>query len=334
MTNHGGDVWSKKIKYDFSANINPLGMPECVKEALKEHMTDYEHYPDVNCTELKKAISEYEGVNAENIVCGNGAADLIYKISGSLKPENALVLAPTFSEYEKALSENGCNVNHLLLNENDNFKLNENIIEKIEKNDIMFLCNPNNPTGSVTENDLIINIAKKCEEVNSVLVIDECFMPFVKNKESAPLLKNVIILKAFTKIYAMAGLRLGYILCGDCETAKKISDFGQCWNVSVPAQIAGVAALKDKEYIEKTVEFISKEREFLTEELKKSGFKLYPSDTNFILFKSEKKLEDKLSEEGIAIRNCGNFYGLDNTFYRIAVRTHAENEELIKVLRK
>lgn len=322
MTNHGGDVWTEKIKYDFSASINPLGMPKGVKDAIKTHMADYEHYPDVHCTALKKAISDYEGVGVENIVCGNGAADLIYKIAGSLKPKKALILEPTFSEYEKALTENGCNVKRLI-----SFEADESVLDEIKDIDIMFICNPNNPTGHLIKKDLITKLAKKCG--NAILVVDECFMPFVKDRQDAPLLKNVIVLKAFTKIYAMAGLRLGYVLC-DSEIAKKIENYGQCWNVSVPAQIAGIEALKDKEYIIKTVELITKEREYLTEELKKCGFEVYPSDANFILFKSGFKLDLK----DIAVRNCGNFYGLDDTFYRIAVRTHAENEALIKEVKR
>ena len=189
MTKHGGDVWTKKIKYDFSANINPFGLPSGVKKALFENMEKYEHYPDVNCTALKKAISEFENINVKNIVCGNGAADLIYKIAGCLKAENAIIFAPTFSEYEKALSENGCNVHRIFLNEKDNFEINENIIGKIKETDMIFLCNPNNPTGSVIKKELIEKIAKKCK----TLVVDECFMPFVKDRQNAPLLKKMIV---------------------------------------------------------------------------------------------------------------------------------------------
>lgn len=334
---HGGDVYSHQIEYDFSANINPLGMPENVRKALCERVLEYERYPDVNCSELALKIAENEKICAEKIVCGNGAADLIYRIVYALKPKKALIAVPTFSEYEKALRSADCEVNYHVLSEKNEFEIQEDFIEKIGGNDIIFLCNPNNPTGKMIPPELMKKIIEKCNEKNCILVIDECFMDFVreKNKYSvSDFFSNIIVLKAFTKIYAMAGLRLGYAICGNAENADKIRLCGQCWSVSVPAQVAGIAALNEKKYVEKTVKIISEEREFLANSLKEIGFKVYNSEANFILFECDFPLDKLLLEKKILIRSCDNFYGLEHGFFRIAVRTHNENSVLINVIKE
>lgn len=331
---HGGDIYSREILYDFSANINPLGMPQGVKNVLAEHIDEYSRYPDINCTKLKKAISAHENVSVDCIVCGNGAADLIYRIVRSLKPKTALVPAPTFSEYGKVLDEIGCEIEYHLLSESDDFTLGEDMLKKIAGRDMLFICNPNNPVGNIVSNGLMGRIAKRCAECGCTLVIDECFMDFVREKSSIGLLPNVIILKAFTKIYAMAGLRLGYMLCADTEIVKQIENCGQCWSVSVPAQLAGVAALSEREYVEKTLLLIEKEREYLTNSLIDLGFTVYPSAANFILFKCEQPLDELLLSEKIAVRSCDNYIGLRYGFFRIAVRGHNENEALIKAIER
>lgn len=334
---HGGDVYSCQIEYDFSANINPLGMPENVRKALAQRVSEYERYPDVNCTELIKAIAEKEKTSAEKIVCGNGAADLIYRIAYAFKPKKALIAVPTFSEYERALLSVGCTVNHHILSEKNEFEMREDFTEKISGNHIVFLCNPNNPTGKIITPKLMKNIIEKCSRENCILVIDECFTDFVRDEKkyfTAEFLPNIIVLKAFTKIYAIAGLRLGYAICGDASNAEKIRLCGQRWSVSVPAQIAGAAALSEKNYVEKTVKIISEERDFLSNFLKNFGFTVYASEANFILFKCGFPLDKMLLEKKILIRSCENFYGLEHGFFRIAVRTHNENCALVNAIKE
>lgn len=334
---HGGDVYSRPVRHDFSSNINPLGMPQSVKNALIEHIDDFSHYPDVNCSALQKAIGKYERIDEENIVCGNGAADLIYRIVQTLKPRKALLTAPTFSEYEKALCSIDCEIKYHYLNENNDFELDENILAEMNGIDMIFLCTPNNPTGNVIDRDMMNSIIRKCTENNIYLVIDECFMDFVSGSEKYRTQlanDNIMILKAFTKIYAMAGLRLGYLLCKNESLIQHIENCGQCWSVSVPAQIAGVTAVKEKEYIKKTVELVTEERQYLTNSLKKIGFKVYPSEANFILFKCGLPLDEMLINEGIAIRNCSDYIGLEEGYFRIAVRTHCENKILINAVER
>ncbi len=342
---HGGDIYSRQITYDFSANINPLGLPDGIKDVLTRQVEEYSNYPDVNCRALRTAIAELEKVCTEQIVCGNGAADLIYRIVWALKPGKALLPVPTFSEYEKALESVGCSVDYHLLCEEADFALKDDFLDKIRGNDIIFLCNPNNPTGRIVPEALLCRILAACQESECTLVLDECFLDFTgagsmveedgtvadSGWNSRSLFGgNVIILKAFTKIYAMAGLRLGYCLCGDVKLAEAIQNCGQCWSVSVPAQLAGVAALKEKDYVKQTVELISGEREYLAASLERLGFQVYPSEANFLLFWCGAPLDRLLLEEGIAIRSCANYRGLKYGYFRIAVRSHAENEALIR----
>ena len=336
---HGGAVHSPQIMLDFSANINPLGMPLSVKNALVDGVERFSLYPDTDCTELRKNLSAHEKIKAENIVCGNGAADLIYRIVYAAKPKKALLISPTFSEYEKALSEMSCDIDFYALDEKNDYAPDENLLERLtDDKDIFFLCNPNNPVGNVIDAVLMRQIADKCAEKSILLVVDECFMDFVADGEKYTakrfMRENTVIIKAFTKTYAMAGLRLGYALFGSEAVAEKVKHTGQCWGVSGPAQLAGIAALGETEYVGKSVELVSREREYMLSAINKIGIKTYPSVTNFILFTSDIPLEKLLAEQGIAIRGCDNYRGLGKNFYRTAVRLHSENEALIKALER
>ena len=337
ISEHGGDIYSREISLDFSANLNPSGMPEGVKTALKNSVSEWENYPDPLCRKMCKALSEYENFPIGNIVCGNGAADLIYRLVKAVNPKKVIVTAPTFSEYEKALSENGTEIVRYYLSEKHDFAIDKGILNVLDSStDMIFLCNPNNPTGQLVPKDILKLVAEKCLENNIILVCDECFLTFVTDGKSKSIRhyinKNVVILNAFTKIYSMAGLRLGYALCGSAELTKSVQKTGQYWSVSTPAQIAGIAALNEKNYIDKTVQLVNKEREFLTAELQKFGFRVFESEANFILFRCDMTLDELLLREKIAIRNCGNYEGLSDGYFRIAVRNHEENAMLITAI--
>ncbi len=341
---HGGDIYTymerhNKQPLDFSANVNPLGLPKSAKDALISHIDDYCAYPDVACRQLVRAISDYEGVPTEFLLAGNGAADIIYKTVYALKPKNALVCAPTFSEYETALTNVDCKVKHYYTKPENQFKVKEDILKEIKNIDIMFLCNPNNPTGMVTEMELVEKIAKECKKSGCVLLIDECFNDFLKEQENYTFKKhiskysNVIILKAFTKFFAMAGMRLGYCICSNTELLKQISTAGQAWSVSTPAQITGIAVLKEKSYIAQTKADTKTQREYLTAQLKKLGITFFESYANYILIKSKESLYMDLYKKGILIRRCENYYGLDSSYFRIAVKDEASNKKLIDTLK-
>ncbi|MGN0600093.1 MAG: pyridoxal phosphate-dependent aminotransferase [Oscillospiraceae bacterium] len=334
---HGGDTFGREIRYDFSANLNPLGMPQSVKKALENSVSDWERYPDPYCRRLTKKLSERENFPPENIVCGNGAADLIFRIVQAVPPHKSVVCAPSFGEYTKALEQCGCEIAAYQLAEGNGFALDGGITAILDKSvDMLILCTPNNPTGRTIESGLLREICRKCEDNNIIFLCDECFIDFVVNGTGAECFmnKNVVVLKAFTKIYAMAGLRLGYALFGDSTFAEKVRETGQFWSVSSPAQAAGEAALEEKGYAEKTAELIKTEREYLSEKLRRLGLKVYSSEANFILFYTNLLLDEMLLRQNILIRNCENFNGLSRGFFRIAVRTHEENTALVSAIER
>lgn len=333
---HGGDIYEGNIELDFSANTNPFGMPEGVKRAVVRALENAAHYPDPYCRKLVSAIAEHENVPKEYVLCGAGAAELIYAFAHSERPGSVLELAPTFAEYSLP-AEGALIVRHFLSEEND-FRLTPSVLRQIEetKPDAVFICDPNNPTGLTADAELIEETARLCERLGIRLFIDECFMDLAdENKSFVPRLShypNAVVLKAFTKSFGMAGIRLGYCLTADRGLLARMSRQTQQWNVSVPAQEAGAAALKETEFLEKTRKLIRAERERLSDSLMNMGFIVFPSEVNYLLFKGEAGLCEKLLEKGVKIRDCSNYHGLGEGFYRIAVKLPEENERLIKAV--
>ena len=337
---HGGDIYSKKITLDFSASVNPYGTPPSVLDAVKTSLTKIGNYPDPGCKELIRSIGTYENVPPEFILCGNGAAELIYAFCLSEKPQKALIPIPAFSEYENALYPSGCGIIHHRMSPSMDFRPDDSILEQIPETepDTIFLCNPGNPSGSLIDFDLLVKITELCSKLHIRLFIDECFLELTGNSQSlVPLLADhpeIFILKSLTKTYAIPGVRIGYGLSSDTDLLERISRVVQPWNVSLIAQEAGIAALKEKDYLKNSVERICQEREWLINELLTFGFFVCHSDVNYLLFNAPEGLDADLLKKGIAIRNCSNFHGLDTGWYRTAVRTHDENEILIRTIRE
>ena len=216
---HGGDIWNHPAAVDFSANLHPLGMPPEVAEALRASVEEAVNYPDPFCTQLRRAIAHGQGVEAEEVICGAGAADLIYRLCLTLRPQNALVTAPTFSEYAQALALTGCTPRRFLLHPENQFDLGEDFLNALTPElNMVFLCTPNNPTGRCVPLPLLRRIADRCEDIGAHLVLDECFIRLTDCPSALELLRDrphLFLLRAFTKTYAMAGLRLGYGLSID-----------------------------------------------------------------------------------------------------------------------
>lgn len=337
---HGGDIYETPVLLDFSANIHPLGTPAAVKRAVAESVEQLDRYPDPFCRELTAAIADDEGVPSGQILCGGGAAELIFSFCAAVKPKRALMPVPTFSEYQNALRQRCCEVVELVTQSHDAFRLDEGFLREIQnaRPDAVFLCNPNNPTGRLIEPALLLRIVELCEDMGCRLFVDECFLPLSDGWERAslkPLLAqhpSLFLLKAFTKSFGMAGLRLGYCLCGDEALLKRMAAAVQPWNVSLPAQRAGVAALGEKDFIPAGREIIRKERPWMEESLRQMGFTVIPSQANFILFSGEQGLRERLLPHGILIRDCGNYSGLEKGWYRIAVRRQEQNRALMAAL--
>lgn len=341
MYKHGGDIYINENKNDFSTNINLAGIPEGVIRAACEGVMLSDRYPDTQCSDLRKAISNAIGISERQIICGNGAADLIYSLVLALKPKKALMPVPAFYEYEQALKSVACEIEYIFMKEAQQFKLQEDFIDHIkEDTDIIFLCNPNNPTGHLIDKDFMNRIIHKCETKGICLVVDECFMDFVEHREDYSVIdqcesnKHLFILKAFTKLYAMPGLRLGYGIGGNMELLERMKKVSQPWNVSIPAQMAGIAALKEEDYVRDSLKVIRREKAYLIEELRKLNYKVYDSKANYLFFEAYPGLYDLCLEKGILIRDCSNYLGLKEGYYRISIKRHEDNEKLIKALRE
>ena len=309
-------------------------MPEGVRRAVTEALDQAVHYPDPLCRRLKSALSEYHKVPEDFLICGNGGADLIYRLAYALRPKRALLTAPTFSEYEEALKQTGTEL--LFYRMEADLEVRKDILEQMEQRpDVMFLCNPNNPTGILTDQELLIQILKKAEHLGIFLVLDECFLDFTGQEERSLIEEtkkyaHLFILKSFTKMYAMPGIRLGYGISGCKDLLEGMERAGQCWGVSVLASEAGVAALREQEYKEKAVALVRKERKRMKEDLERLGLQVWDGQADYLFFRAPgiTDLYERLLPEGILIRRCGNYRGLDGEYYRVAVKTRAENIQL------
>ena len=346
-TAHGGDWAGYREEYaflplDFSASVSPLGMPKVAREAAVQALDAAERYPDPLCRELRSRLSALHGLPTEHIVCGNGAAELIFRLCRCLQPRQALLTAPDFGEYSRALTSVGCEVRRVYRLPEENFRLNKRFPEELlPGTELLFLSNPNNPSGVLCSRDELERILAACRNIGCILVLDECFLDFCQESErfspldAAAEWPELVILRAFTKTWGMAGLRLGYALCGNQSLAKRLEEEGPPWSVSQPAQAAGAAALEDREYPKSLRRLLARERPRMQEGLASLGFRVVKGEANFLLFQSEDLLLcGKLRKKGILIRDCGNFPGLRPGWYRTAIRTEQENNALLSALRE
>ena len=406
---HGGN-WADYEKIcgeeilDFSANVSPFGLPENVREAANASLKNAYRYPDPECRNLRNAIADKYDLCNDYIFCGNGAADLIYRIAYAVRPRRAIVPAPDFSEYEKALQQVGCEIKHWewmrgdctigkTLPKGNQIEVTEcgkiqtcvapvsdldyvpesdrvegetaDLSDDASKDDrprqisetdigvgripyfsddtltedidMIILSNPNNPSGCLYMPTFLRTLVAECEQKQILLVVDECFMDFVDSARTYSLLefvadcRNLIVIRAFTKFYGMAGLRLGWCATSNADLIAGMKKAGPPWSVSIPAQAASMAALSEDSYADRLRGYISAERQQLQSGLRGLGFQVIPGAANYILFYTDRTdLAQLLLERGIAIRDCSNYVGLGPGWYRVAVRLREENERLLR----
>jgi adenosylcobyric acid synthase len=324
---------------DFSANINPLGLPDWLRPTISSCLSSIVHYPDPDCTKLISAAAVRYGCGPDEIAVGNGSSELLHLIPRVAAKKRAVIPVPSYSDYEKAASQAGLEIVTVEGKEQDSFAVDLDRLDSIIADDLVILCNPNNPTGGLIPSTKIRLLAEKHSE--AFFLIDEAFMDFVQDTDrlvsNRP--KNVIVLLSLTKIFAVPGLRLGLAI-GESLIITGIKRIQPTWSVNTFAQEVGAAALQDRDYIDKTRRFVSEERNWLTEQVRGlSAFMVYPSAANFLFCKitchnlDAHGLATKLLKRGIAIRVCGNFRGLDSSFFRIAVKSREDNENLIASMR-
>jgi threonine-phosphate decarboxylase len=344
---HGGDCPKPGI-IDFSININPLGLPRGLSGAILKNADCILRYPEPSAWRLKVKLAALHSIKPGNIAIGNGSIELIYIIPRACKIRKAVIATPTFSEYEFALRSNGSNPVFINADEQEDFRLNcLKLGASLPRADAFFLCNPNNPTGSLLHNDEVMHLARSCKRQGAVLILDEAFIEFAKEANRAETISesvekgSMVILRSLTKCFAIPGLRLGYAI-GHEKIIDMIARLQYPWNVNGLAQLAGEKAIADKSYMERTRMLVVKERQYIFKGLNSiKGLKIYPSLTNFLLcklhdapIKSAGELARRLLRHGICIRDCSNFRGLNDAFFRVAVRKREENNRLINSIKK
>lgn len=350
MFTHGGNIWALRRKYpnrrliDFSANINPLGLPRGMKNLLGRDLDLVLHYPDTEAVDLKRTLADYWQISPENIVLGSGSIELIYLIPSLLRFSRVLIPLPNFSEYEKVmkLAKKICLFPFF---PRFQFEL-KKILSYLPRVDLVFLSNPNNPTGYLISNEELNSFLTQAEKNEVVVIMDECFLDFVPGEESLTLIKravrkkNILILRTLTKFFALPGLRVGYLV-GPKGIISQAEKFLPPWRVNCFAQLLGKAVLENQAFIQQTKEFILREKEYLYQNLQKiKGITPLPPAANYIfcaLTQSPIKaheLERCLLEAGIIIRNCANYRGLDGQYFRVAVKRRKENRKLIISLKE
>ncbi|MCC8101056.1 MAG: aminotransferase class I/II-fold pyridoxal phosphate-dependent enzyme [Clostridiales bacterium] len=327
------------------------------------------HYPDPDCRALRQALADYENdgrrgmerdaiftvgseIRPEHMICGNGAAELMFALAGAYRPQRALLAVPSFYEYEQALEAFGCTICRYVLKAEQKFALDKDFLDTVarfveETNPaIVILGNPNNPTGCLIERKVLRLLIELCREKQVLLVLDESFLDFLSEEDRTrtfsgvsvvPEVSNVFVIRSFTKIYALPGIRFGYGLCSDRKLLDEMRRLLQPWNVSLIAQEAARAAVSERGFVKESARPVAVNRGPRAGALRQAGYGVFPASANFLLFRGPEDLADFCMQRGFLIRDCSNFPGLERTgdgqaYFRVCVRSQAENEALLEVL--
>jgi len=346
---HGGNVLQMANQFgfapeaiiDFSANINPLGMPGGLKHLIIENLSRLEQYPDIEYHLLHRQLARHHRCSQSHVIAGNGATELIFLWAQYVKPKKALLVEPSFGEYRRALTQVGCTISNYLLKENEGFKVTKRILTKLSPDlDCLFLCTPNNPTGLQPDADLLFEILYRCDVMGIKLFVDESFLDFMPEVKSFSRYlkshKNLYVLRSLTKFYALPGLRLGYMLSSDTKLLNEIREHREPWTINAMAALAGEVLFDFITYHQETFDWLTTERNYLLTELNRfKNINVYSPSANYIFFKhlnESSNLQKELMQLGMLIRSCSNYIGLNHQYYRIAVKSHNDNLQLISAL--
>ncbi|MCJ7782664.1 MAG: cobyric acid synthase, partial [Desulfobacterales bacterium] len=346
---HGGNIRKLALEagrspeelLDFSANINPLGPPDWLRPLISSRLSSLVHYPDPDSSSLRASISKHYGVKEEDVLVGNGSTEIIHSLPRALSIDSALIPVPSYSDYVNAVELAGKLVEKIFLKEEEAFQLDLSLLnKKISSGQLVFIGQPNNPSGLLVDPVALRTLASK--HPSTLFVIDEAFFDFVEEAESliCDRPSNVIVLRSFTKFYAIPGLRLGFAVA-EPNLIQKIKKIMPLWSVNGLAQAVGEHAIQDHNYAMRSRAFVRQQREFLLDEMQSiPGLTVFSGQANFLLARLDRQdmdgpaLARQMLSSGIAIRVCDNFDGLDRRFFRIAVRREDENLKLLHSLRK
>ena len=354
---HGGNVWEVSEKYDipvdqlidFSISTNPLGAPETALESIREHLKLIKHYPDPDPEWLLEALAKSAGVASDNVVVGNGSTELIYLFNEVFLEDGyeAVIPVPSFSEYKAAIERFGGNMTFLNCDSLKNFQLNVEELEKTIsiKTRIVFICNPNSPTGVFYEKEDILRIIKFAAERNVLVFLDEDYIDFVDDGKRYSMAKyvneynNLFVLRSLTKFFGLAGARIGFGI-GSPDLVNLLKNAKMPWSVNNLAMFATEAAVNDTDFIKRSRLLVSESRKEMREMFKSIPWlKVYPSETNFLLVEiiqgdlTSTQIREGLAQKGLLIRDCKDFDGLNNRFFRVTVRRPDENKKLIEQIK-
>jgi threonine-phosphate decarboxylase len=357
FVSHGGDVWGFSRKYnipiekvlDFSGPVNFLGPSPKAVEAVRQNARLIRFYPDPNPVELRTEVAAYVGhdVGAENIILGNGSIELIYMLT-AVFPQNfkAIIPVPSFTEYEKAVLRVGGETIFVQLP--SDFALDVERVKKAVTDDtrIIYICNPHSPSGTLYNRETLLDLVAFCQKKDIIVSIDENYIEFSSKSQDATIVgyvkkyQNLFVIRSVTKFYGMPGIRFGYGIAAE-NFIDTLQTVRQPWSINGLAGCATLAAFKDKEFIENTKRTITKEKAAFAKMLTEiGGLHVFPSETNFLLVKILKPkltstaVREELAKDGLLIRDCSTFVGLDGSYFRVTVRSAENNARLVETLKK
>ena len=349
---HGGNIYeaARKLRKDpseitdFSASINPLAPPPGLEQNLLQKLPLTRSYPDINTTELVSLLAETHNCSTHQLMVANGSTEIIYLLPHALGIRSAVIISPSFSEYENAFTLAKSSIVLAQAPESNNFQPDREFISKYLEQmrvDAVILGHPNSPAGSLLDKETLDWILFACKSMGALVVVDEVFIDFSENysfKNKINSHKNLVIIRSMTKFYGLAGLRLGYALAPPFIISG-LKKYQPPWTVNTLAQFAGIYCLKQDDFKEKTLKFMENERQRLAEKISRiDGFSVFPSSTNFLLVKLSEnlppaeQLKEFLLKRGLLIRDCSSFPGLGRHFFRVCVRTPDENDRLVNYL--
>ena len=355
---HGSDIekvcehygLKKEDIVNFGANVNPLGLSEQVKKALAAHLDLLSSYPDRSYTSLRNILSTYCQIPADFILPGNGSSELISLLIEERRPKHTMILGPTYSEYSRELGFSDSTIDCFYLKPEQDFQLSvEELCLALAKKqiDFLILCNPNNPTSSAIFHPELIKLLEFCQDHNIFVMIDETYVEFAPDVDAVtavPLtqnFQNLMVLRGVSKFFAAPGMRFGYGITGNVEFLKKLKSKQIPWSLNSLGAFAGELLFQDKEYIKKTRNLILSEREYMYTKLRELPFfYVYPAYANFLLVQIQKDgltssdVFEACIREGLMIRDCSSFTGLEGEFVRFCIMDPEDNRRLLTVFQK
>ncbi len=319
---------------DLSENVNHFGYPQSFATLWPILIEKIAYYPHEEAEPLRSKLANLHKVKKEHIVIGNGAAELLMVLSKLYTNKKAVILHPSFSEYTRTLQQQNVQIHSIIVDNIATYRLPiDKIKEAMREVSVIYFCNPNNPTGAVIRKDELTEIIAYGQKVNCDVIVDEAFMDWTDESQSVISLvetyPHLFVMRSMTKMYSMAGVRLGYCLS---QQAQRLKENLPHWNVSGLAIELGLQALQEEDFCEKSRQYAKEMRENMTRFLESNGCIVTQSETNYLAFQLPSYLDGTdfyftLLKEGIVLRHTQNFLGMDGQWFRLALKDEWKMEQ-------